>query len=480
MVGAGVVGLSCAVRLAEAGFEVDVLARELPLETTSAVAGGLWMPYLAEPAEAVARWARGTLEELVRLSDAGAPGVVLRDGHILGEAGAPAWAGGVEATLRLAQTSHPTPQHTQGWQLRVPVVDMTMYLPYLVERLAAAGGTLTRLALSGLPTRGLVLNCSGVAARALAADPSVYPVRGQVLRLSNPGVDTWWSDEGDPAGPTYVIPHAKHVVVGGSAELNDWSTTPEPELGEQILKRATRLVPQLASARVLGRRSTATGTAAAASRSPGAARTTSWRWPAKPPRAERDVPAGVPSPRGAQSDRYVFRRVVAGHLRGALASRVVAQPVSRFRHHVGGTPDGPALGGNGGRSRRCDRRRRSRRARASVPPGTDIGRGGRRRRGRPGGDADLRGRRGGGCEGCRAVPARRRDERREDVVHRGHLDVVRTAAQPRPRPAHQPGQLRPDGGPGQRDRPDRPDPLAAGPARPDLGPRPRRSGGVVS
>ena len=38
VVGAGVVGLSCAVRLLEAGFRVDVLARDLPLETTSAVA----------------------------------------------------------------------------------------------------------------------------------------------------------------------------------------------------------------------------------------------------------------------------------------------------------------------------------------------------------------------------------------------------------------------------------------------------------
>ncbi len=54
VVGAGVVGLSSAVLLAEAGHPVDVLARELPLETTSATAGGLWLPFLAEPADQVA------------------------------------------------------------------------------------------------------------------------------------------------------------------------------------------------------------------------------------------------------------------------------------------------------------------------------------------------------------------------------------------------------------------------------------------
>ena len=45
VIGAGVIGLSCAVRLAERGFEVHVLARDLPLETTSAVAAALWYPY---------------------------------------------------------------------------------------------------------------------------------------------------------------------------------------------------------------------------------------------------------------------------------------------------------------------------------------------------------------------------------------------------------------------------------------------------
>src|SRR3712207_7150397 len=49
-------------------------------------------------------------------------------------------------------------------------------------------GTLTRMPLAQLPQRGLVVNCTGVAARALAPDPLVRPVRGQVLLLSDPGL----------------------------------------------------------------------------------------------------------------------------------------------------------------------------------------------------------------------------------------------------------------------------------------------------
>ncbi len=53
VVGAGVTGLSCAVRLLEDGHRVDVLARDLPLETTSAVAAALWYPYRAYPFDQV-------------------------------------------------------------------------------------------------------------------------------------------------------------------------------------------------------------------------------------------------------------------------------------------------------------------------------------------------------------------------------------------------------------------------------------------
>ena len=57
MVGAGVTGLTCAVRLAQAGHRVDVLARDFPLETTSVVAAALWYPYKALPQDRVTAWA---------------------------------------------------------------------------------------------------------------------------------------------------------------------------------------------------------------------------------------------------------------------------------------------------------------------------------------------------------------------------------------------------------------------------------------
>ncbi len=57
VVGAGVTGLTCAVRLAQEGHRVDVLARDFPLETTSVVAAALWYPYKALPQDRVTAWA---------------------------------------------------------------------------------------------------------------------------------------------------------------------------------------------------------------------------------------------------------------------------------------------------------------------------------------------------------------------------------------------------------------------------------------
>lgn len=262
VVGAGVVGLSCAVRIAETGREVDVLARDLPAETTSAVAGGLWMPYLAEPVEAVARWARDSHAELVRLSaqdGEAAAGVRLLPGVLVREEfeAAPGWAGPLGGLVELAP--QPLPEHVpaggRAWRFTAPLVDTPRYLEQLRARLLAAGGTLTRMSLPALPSRGLVVNCTGLSARALAADPTLTPSRGQVVLMEDPGLTEFLVDERERDGLIgYVLPHGRHVVVGGTVQDGDFSTAVRPQTAEALLRRAVRMVPALERSRVLGHR----------------------------------------------------------------------------------------------------------------------------------------------------------------------------------------------------------------------------------
>ena len=258
VVGAGVLGLSCAVRLAEAGYAVEVVARDLPAQTTSAVAGGLWLPYRAEPVERVGAWARGTLLELRRLHRAApSAGVLLREGVLLHRApsGPPSWADAVAGLVELRTVHDPAPGYGFGTALEVPVVDMPRYLPYLAARLGAAGGRLRQSAVDRLPGDGVVVDCTGLAARELVPDDDVRPVRGQVVVLDNPGLTRWLVDEQEVDGElTYVLPRAADVVVGGSATEIDEDLRPDPELTRRILQRAHALVPALRSVAVRAER----------------------------------------------------------------------------------------------------------------------------------------------------------------------------------------------------------------------------------
>jgi D-amino-acid oxidase len=133
---------------------------------------------------------------------------------------------------------------------------MPVYLDWLTARVLEAGGSITRLNLHGLPRPAdgagvAVVNCAGIGAKFLAADPTVYPVQGQVVLVEQVGLERWWLDGESAGGPTYVVPRSRDIVVGGTDVEGEWGRTPSPDVARAILRRALRLVPELAGADVL-------------------------------------------------------------------------------------------------------------------------------------------------------------------------------------------------------------------------------------
>jgi len=248
VVGAGVVGLTCAVRLLEARHRVDVVARDLPLETTSAVAGALWYPTRVRPRERVVGWYARSYPVFSTLAEDDATGVRLRWGTELLDVAPtdPGWAHLVPDLARATVGGRP------GWTFTTPIIEMPVYLGWLRARVEELGGSLTRLNLSALPdVDHPVVNCSGIGSRLLAGDHGVAPVRGQVVWVEQVGLEQWWYDA---AGPAYLLPRSRDIVVGGTEEVGDWSRTPSPDTARAILERAERLVPGISRARVLRHR----------------------------------------------------------------------------------------------------------------------------------------------------------------------------------------------------------------------------------
>jgi D-amino-acid oxidase len=261
-----VVGLTCALRLAEAGHGVRVVARERLGATTSSVAAAMWFPYRAFPFDRVLGWAQASYEEFVRLAaDEPGAGVVVRAGVDLQRHDGPEpwWAGAVPDLARVTDVPE---GFSFGWRFRTPVIDMSRYLPWLEGRLAERGvepepahldslddlDSVADLGAAGPAGGGVVVNCAGLGAGALVPDPAVTPVRGQVVLVEQVGIDEWVVDDSVGHPLTYIVPRMDDVVLGGTAEEGVASTDVDPRTAEAILRRATTLVPALAGARVVG------------------------------------------------------------------------------------------------------------------------------------------------------------------------------------------------------------------------------------
>ena len=247
IIGAGVSGLTCGVLFAERGFSVKIFADKVGTETTSGAAGALWFPYDAEPADKVIPWALATYKVLVDLTEnpnSGVSMIELRQCCRTGKIEIPDWAApfvmssNVETSLNISVLK-------SGFSVRVPLVDTTIYLDYLIARFEKAGGEINRdVRFENLenvdPKFDLIINCAGIGARDLAQDVDLEPHRGQVAivpRSENISCAIVCDD--DPL--MYVIPRTNDCVFGGTNDVSDnWN--PDPKTTKAIVSECSRVL----------------------------------------------------------------------------------------------------------------------------------------------------------------------------------------------------------------------------------------------
>ena len=77
------------------------------------------------------------------------------------------------------------------------------------------------------------------------------PIRGQIVRVRNPGLERCLLDEGNPEGLTYIVSRSEDCILGGTAEEGRWDTEPDPGIAAAIVDRCVALEPRLSGAPVL-------------------------------------------------------------------------------------------------------------------------------------------------------------------------------------------------------------------------------------
>jgi D-amino-acid oxidase len=249
VIGGGVSGLTTALSLATQGHAVVLYTKEPEGQTTSSVAAAFWYPYKAHPQDKVARWGAETykqFEELATNTDTGVkiwrflettPGVEQ------------AWWKSLVKNFSVNAETEKLPGFSSGATFDNPVIDSSIYLPYLRNCLVSQGGRIVSREISSFSQLfsedNVVINCSGLGARQLANDSDLHGVRGQIVRIKRHADDQPRLDVTAPDRFSHCIPRTTDTILGGTYEEHEESLNPSESESKAIIDRCSKILPRL-------------------------------------------------------------------------------------------------------------------------------------------------------------------------------------------------------------------------------------------
>lgn len=253
VLGCGVAGLSTARLLQLRGYRPVIYARDLPPNTTSNIAGGLWDPVTVYDHTAVTPEFRRQFGAAARFAfrryqslAGGRYGVRwLPDYALSNQPHQPPSADSPYAAveplypearpLEPAENPFPAPYCFRRYSM---LIEPAIYLDALLRDFFAAGGRIevrdftAPRDIAALP-ENLIFNCTGLGSRALFDDPELTPVRGQLVFLL-PQPEVRYMTTGP--GSIYMFPRHDGILLGGSHDIGDWNLAPDPAITARILK----------------------------------------------------------------------------------------------------------------------------------------------------------------------------------------------------------------------------------------------------
>ncbi|MBB5077970.1 FAD-dependent oxidoreductase [Nonomuraea endophytica] len=268
VIGAGVSGLTTALSLSRAGFEVVVAAEKDASQCVSVVAGALWEwpPAVCgyhHDQISLSRskgWCMESYEIFDGLAADPSTGVFMRvsnfyfthrveqhvhDQNKMNELAVRVRGFERDPGLASANGVNPTYGIMDAYRHLAPMIDTDTYTGWLLRQAEEAGVKVVRARVSGLlreQERELhqaygvdaIVNCTGLGAAELHGVP-MYPLRGALVRVLNDGTRIPKIEEahcvshdernGDEQDIVFIVPRGENLVVlGGLAEPDQWST----------------------------------------------------------------------------------------------------------------------------------------------------------------------------------------------------------------------------------------------------------------
>lgn len=236
VLGSGVMGLSTARLVQEAGFPVTIYAAALPPDTTSNIAGGQFHPFGHYNHEVVtAEWRA----QFARSLEYSWRRFQIMVGDDYGIRWLPTYVQSDSPEAKVIPTFPPVNRMLSPGEHPFPLdsvrrydtlyVETGRYLRQMMRDVQIAGGRI-EVRRFGTPadiatlSEKLVINCTGLGSRELFDDQQLHPIRGQ-LAILEPQPEVRYAVLGDFG---YMFPRADGILLGGTFERDVFDTTPDP------------------------------------------------------------------------------------------------------------------------------------------------------------------------------------------------------------------------------------------------------------
>lgn len=258
VLGAGVSGLSTGVLLLKNGYKVTIWAKDLPPNTTSNKAAAVWYPYLCFPRDKAIPWAKTTFEFLQKeFINEPATGCIFRTMTEMFDKPQPEpwWAEAFPGKIERPKKEELPDGYVDAYRIKSIVIDTGLYMGYLMEMFRSLGGVVIQKEVKdiqdALQDSDIVINCTGLGSKDLFQDNKLFPVRGQMIKIKAAGFDQVVVDDEGINALSVVVPRVNDIMLGGTAQENNWNTEVDPNDTKEILRKVALIAPKLKNIEVI-------------------------------------------------------------------------------------------------------------------------------------------------------------------------------------------------------------------------------------